>query len=79
MPLTDTFANNIKHIGALAGDRHTDGGSMYLLVTASGEYLHINYRFESKRKTLALGKYPVVLLAKARRRHVKARDCWRTA
>ena len=39
MPMAETFANNIKHIGALTGDKHTDGGSMYLLVTASGEYL----------------------------------------
>ena len=74
MPLTDTFANNIKHIGALAGDKHTDGGSMYLPATASGEYLHISYRFESKCKTLPLGKYPVVLQAKARWRHDKARE-----
>jgi hypothetical protein len=26
MPLTDTFAKNIKHTGAPAGDKHTDGG-----------------------------------------------------
>ena len=54
MPLTDTFAKNIKHTGAAAGDKHTDGGGMYLLVNASGKYWRMNYRFGDKRKTLAL-------------------------
>lgn len=31
MALTDTFVKNIKHAGAAAGDKHTDGGGMYLL------------------------------------------------
>lgn len=32
MALTDTFVKNIKRTGASAGDKHTDGGGMYLLV-----------------------------------------------
>ncbi len=45
MPLTATFAKNIKH---------TDGGGIYLLVNAGGKYWRMNYRFADKRKTLAL-------------------------
>ncbi|MDB5741766.1 MAG: phage integrase family protein [Polaromonas sp.] len=76
MPLTDTFAKNIKPTGAPAGDKHTDGGGMYLLVNASGKYWRMNYRFADKRKTLALGAYPAVSLAKAR---ATARQGARTA
>lgn len=61
--LTDTFVKNIKHTGAPAGDKHADGGGMYLLVNVSGKYWRINYRFADKRKTLALGVYPDVGLA----------------
>ena len=74
MPLTDTFAKNIKHTGAPAGDKHTDGGGMYMLVNAGGKYWRMNYRFDDKRKTLALGVYPAVSLAKARQRRDKARE-----
>jgi integrase len=74
MPLTDTFAKNIKHTGAAAGDKHTDGGGMYLLVNTGGKYWRMNYRFADKRKTLALGVYPAVSLAKARARRDKARE-----
>ncbi|MDB5937950.1 MAG: integrase family protein [Polaromonas sp.] len=74
MPLTDTFAKNIKHTGAAAGDKHTDGSGMYLLVNAGGKYWRMNYRFADKRKTLALGVYPAVSLAKARARRDKARE-----
>ena len=74
MPLTDTFARNIKSTGAPAGDKHTDGGGMYLLVNEGGKYWRMNYRFADKRKTLALGVYPAVSLAKARARRDKARE-----
>ncbi len=74
MALTDTFVKNTKHTGAPAGDKHTDGGAMYLLVNAGGKYWRMNYRFADKRKTLALGVYPAVSLAKARQRRDKARE-----
>lgn len=74
MALTDTFVKNVKHTGASAGDKHTDGGAMYLLVNAGGKYWRMNYRFADKRKTLALGVYPAVSLAKARARRDKARE-----
>lgn len=46
-----------------------DGGGMYLLVTVSGGKLwRLDYRFQDKRKTMALGQYPAVTLADARQR-----------
>jgi integrase len=74
MALTDTFVKNVKHGGAMAGEKHTDGGGMYLLVSKGGKYWRVNYRFADKRKTLALGVYPAVSLAKARQRREKARE-----
>ena len=74
MALTDTFTKNTKHSGKSAGDKHTDGGGMYLLVNAGGKYWRMDYRFADKLKTLALGVYPEVSLAKARQRREKARE-----
>jgi integrase len=75
MALNATFIkNSTKHTGAPAGDKHTDGGGMYLLVNAGGRYWRMDYRFAEKRKTLALGVYPAVSLEKARQRRVKARE-----
>lgn len=47
---------------------------MYLLVKAAGKYWRMDYTHASKRKTLALGIYPEVSLAKARQRRDKARE-----
>ena len=74
MALTDTFVKNVKHTGAASADKYTDGRAMYLLVDAVGKYWRMNYRFANKRKTLALGVYPDVGLAKARARRDKARE-----
>lgn len=73
MGLTDTFIKNIKHTGSAAGDKHTDGQGMYLLVKASGKYWRMNYRFNGKRRTLAMGVYPDVGLADARIKRQAAR------
>lgn len=44
-----------------------DGKGMYLYVTVKGQrYWRLDYRYGGKRKTLALGVYPDVSLAKAR-------------
>lgn len=51
---TDTLVRQVKHSGAPAGDKYTDGHSMILLVKAIGKYWRMNYRFAEK-KTLALG------------------------
>jgi hypothetical protein len=74
MALTDTFVRQVKHSGASAGDKHADGQGLFLLVKAAGKYWRMNYRFAEKQKTLALGVYPAVSLAKARKRRDEARE-----
>jgi len=67
MPLNDTFIkNSTKYSGAPSGDKHSDGGGLYLHVKASGKYWRMNYRWLGKQKTLSLGTYPAVSLKKAR-------------
>ncbi len=73
MALTDTFVRQVKHTGKPAGDKHADGGGMYLLVKAGGKYWRMDYAYAGKRKTLALGVYPEVSLADARDRRTDAR------
>ena len=51
----------------------TDGDGMYLLVTATGKYWRLDYRYLGKRKTLAIGVYPIITLADARERRHEAR------
>ena len=72
--LTNTFTQNTKYSGASAGDKHSDGGGMYLHITKAGKYWRVNYRFAGKQKTLALGVYPAVSLAQARQGRDKARE-----
>jgi integrase len=74
MALTDTFVKQVKHSGKPTGDKHTDGGGMYLLVKAAGRYWRMDFTHADKRKTLALGVYPAVSLAKARKRRDQARE-----
>lgn len=74
MALTDTFIRHVKHSGAPAGDKHTDGHGLFLLVKAAGKYWRMNYRFADKQKTLALGVYPEVSLLKARKRREEAKE-----
>jgi hypothetical protein len=64
MPLTDTFVRQVKP-SKPTGDKHADGGGMYLLVKPTGKYWRMDYRHLGARKTLALGVYPAVSLAKA--------------
>ena len=74
MALTDTFVRQVKHSGAPAGDKHSDGQGLFLLVKDAGKYWRMSYRFIGKQKTLALGVYPAISLAKARQRRDKARE-----
>jgi integrase len=74
MALTDTFVKNIKPNGMAVGEKHSDGHGLYLHVKESGKYWRMSYRFLSKQRTLALGVYPAVSLAKARQRRDKARQ-----
>jgi integrase len=71
MALTDTFVRTVKANGKAI--KHADGDGMYLLVTPTGKYWRLDYRFLGKRKTLALGTYPETSLAKARSRSGEAR------
>jgi hypothetical protein len=80
MPPTDTFVRQVKPIKP-SGDKHADGGGMYLLVKPTGKYWRMDYRHLGRRKTLALGVYPAISLAKARKRRDEAilRDLHRSA
>jgi len=73
MALTDTFVKGAKSTSK-AGEKHSDGGGMYLLVKESGKYWRMNYRFGGKQKTLALGVYPSVSLKAAREKREKAKE-----
>lgn len=46
---------------------------MYLHITSVGKYWRMAYRMQGKQKTLALGVYPAVSLAKARKKRDEAR------
>lgn len=71
MPLTDTAIKKAK-----PSDKPyklADSGGLCLLVSPTGRYWRYNYRFGGKFKTLALGTYPDVGLARAREKHADAR------
>jgi len=74
MALTDTFVKTVKWAGSPSGEKHTDGRALYLHVKEAGKYWRMAYRFNDKQKTLALGVYPDVSLAKARQRRDRARE-----
>jgi len=72
MPLTDTAIRSAKP--ATKPFKLADERSLYLLITpAGGKLWRMDYRFEDKRKTLALGAYPDVNLKQARDRRDEAR------
>ncbi len=55
-----------------------DGFGLFLLITpTNGKLWRFDYRFDSKRKMLALGAYPSVTLAEARQRREDAKNFWR--
>ncbi len=69
-------ATQVRKVKSLRFSRKLfDGRGLYLLVAPNGgRYWRYNYRYEGKFKTLALGTYPDVPLAKARVRHQLARQ-----
>jgi hypothetical protein len=73
MALSDVTIRNAK-----PGNKQQklyDGGGLLLLVTPSGSKRWIlKYRFAGKEKSLALGVYPDVPLADARKRRDDARE-----
>jgi integrase len=73
MPLTDVQARNAKPKETQY--KITDSLGMYLLVTpAGGKRWVLKYRFGGKEKSLALGMYPDVTIAEARKRRDEARE-----
>lgn len=71
MLLTDTAVRKAK--ASEKPYKLADGGGLCLLVSGKGKYWRYNYRFGGKHKTLALGGYPDVSLARAREKHAEAR------
>jgi len=64
-PLTDTQIKNAKPKDK--DYKLSDGGGMYVIVRPNGsKWWRLNYRYNSKQKTLSLGVYPDVSLAEAR-------------
>ncbi|MDN7536344.1 tyrosine-type recombinase/integrase [Burkholderia cenocepacia] len=73
MPLTDIQVRNAK--ASAAPYKLTDGNGTFLLVQPNGaKYWRLSYRFLGKQKTLALGVYPAVTLATARKKRDEARE-----
>lgn len=72
--LTDTACRNAKPTEDGKPKKYTDGGGLYLLVSSTGKYWRYNYRFNGKRKTLAIGLYPDISLKDARGLHEDARQ-----
>ena len=73
MPLSDLLIRHAVYKGTPSGDKYPDLYGMYLLVTRTGKYWRLNFRHAGTQKTLALGVYPRVSLAQARRKAEDAR------
>jgi integrase len=71
MPLSDPAVRNAKPSDK--SYKLVDRDGLYLLVNHVGKYWRYDYRFQSRRKTLAFGVYPITSLADARERLDKAR------
>lgn len=70
--ITDTAVRNAKPKHKPYKLAHERG--MYLLVTPlGGKYWRLDYRFQGKRKTAAMGIYPEISLKQARERRDEAR------
>ncbi len=52
----------------------SDGDGLFLLVAEAGRYWRMKYRLDGKEKLLALGVYPAVSLAEARKGRDEARE-----
>jgi hypothetical protein len=73
MPLSDTAIKNAKPKDKPY--KLTDEKGMFLLVNPNGsKYFRLDYRFDGKRKTLALGVYPEISLKQAREKRDDAKQ-----
>lgn len=65
---------NTLAIKTASTGKHSDGGGLYLHVKENGSrYWRLKYRYAMQQKLLALGTYPEVSLAEARRKRDDAR------
>ncbi|WP_323939208.1 tyrosine-type recombinase/integrase [Aeromonas hydrophila] len=71
MPLSDTAARQAKFNGKQ--QKLSDEKCLFLLITSSGKYWRLKFRFAGKEKVLALGVYPEVSLKEARAKREEAR------
>lgn len=72
MPLTDTTIRTTKATDK--PQKLTDGGGLFLLVTAKGgKWWRLKFRYEGKEKLLSLGTYPETSLKEARERREATR------
>lgn len=71
MPLSDTTARQAKFTGKQ--QKLSDEKGLFLLITSSGKYWRLKFRFGGKEKVLALGVYPEVSLKEARVKREEAR------
>jgi integrase len=75
MPLTNPACVNATCPDDKRHARYPDGQGLYLEVLPNGgKYWRLKYRFGGKEKRLALGVFPVVSLAQARKGRTAARD-----
>ena len=51
-----------------------DGGGLYLHIQRSGKYWRLKYRYSGKEKLLAIGVFPKITLAQARRERDRAKE-----
>jgi integrase len=73
MALTDIAIRNAR--AAAKPVKLADGGGLHLLITpAGGKLWRLKYRIDGKEKQLAIGAYPAIGLAEARRRRDDARQ-----
>lgn len=71
MPLSDTAVRQAKFNGKQL--KLSDEKGLFLLITSSGKYWRLKFRFAGKEKVLALGVYPEVSLKEARAKREGAR------
>ena len=75
MPLTEVACKNASCPEGKRRKRFPDALGLYLeVLPAGGKYWRLKYRFAGKEKRLALGVYPTVSLAEARKKRSDARD-----
>jgi integrase len=73
MALSDTAIRSIKP--GSKPQKLSDGGGLHLFVPSTGSRLwRLQYRFDGKQKTLALGSYPEITLRVARERRDAAKS-----